>query len=86
AKKECEVELERVIAFMALVMMVFDNERSDYVHRALSKVKSLMSSIDSDVKHQALDDIKDEFSERNLHVDFELDGDVVPGNMSIDHT
>nr|NP_734156.1 6K1 protein [Lettuce mosaic virus] len=52
AKREDQANLERIIAFTALVMMMFDSERSDCVYRSLSKLKSLVSTCDDDVRHQ----------------------------------
>nr|NP_734226.1 6K1 protein [Japanese yam mosaic virus] len=52
AKRRGELELERVVAFIALVMMVFDSERSDCVVKILNKLKNIISSTDADVYHQ----------------------------------
>nr|WBW70182.1 polyprotein [hedge mustard mosaic virus] len=80
AKRKSEQDLERIIAFVALVMMMFDSERSDCVAKVLQKLKTLMASAEPGVYHQSLDDIEDDLSERNLHVDFELkqDNEIIP--------
>nr|AJD23397.1 polyprotein [Japanese yam mosaic virus] len=75
AKRRGEVELERVVAFIALVMMVFDSERSDCVVKILNKLKNIISSTDADVYHQALSEIEDDINEKNLTIDFELSQD-----------
>nr|BBE01238.1 polyprotein [Narcissus yellow stripe virus] len=77
-KRQSEQELERVIAFVALVLMMFDCERSDCVTKILNKLKNLVSSVEPGVYHQSLDDIHDELSEKKLTVDFELEQDESP--------
>nr|BDD37697.1 polyprotein [Narcissus late season yellows virus] len=72
AKRRSEQELEKIVAFIALILMMFDSERSDCVTKILNKLKNLMSSAEPDVYHQSLDDIQDELSEKNLTIDFEL--------------
>nr|AHN96209.1 polyprotein [Yam mild mosaic virus] len=71
AKRESEQRLEQIIAFIALVMMIFDNERSDCVYKVLNKLKNLMNTAEP-VVHQSLDDIIPIF-EREQLIDFELD-------------
>nr|YP_002308558.1 6K1 protein [Narcissus yellow stripe virus] len=51
-KRKSEQELERVVAFVALVLMMFDCERSDCVTKVLTKLKNLMSSVEPNVYHQ----------------------------------
>ncbi|QIJ96720.1 polyprotein [Polygonatum kingianum virus 2] len=77
AKRKSEAELERVVAFVALVMMLFDSERSDCVHKILTKLKSVVGTIDADVQHQSVDDIADTLEEKNMTVDFEVATDEV---------
>nr|AYC81457.1 polyprotein [Binary vector pLX-TuMV] len=79
AKRQSEQELERIIAFVALVLMMFDAERSDCVTKILNKLKGLVATVEPTVYHQTLNDIEDDLSERNLFVDFELssDGDML---------
>nr|YP_003902963.1 6K1 protein [Brugmansia suaveolens mottle virus] len=45
-------KLEHIIAFTSLLIMLFDTERSDCVFKSLNKFKGLVSSMDSDVRHQ----------------------------------
>nr|AJD23401.1 polyprotein [Japanese yam mosaic virus] len=87
AKRRGEVELERVVAFVALVMMVFDTERSDCVVKILNKLKNIVSSTDAEVFHQGLSEIEDDISEKNLTIDFEIsqDGQRVPPSI-MEHT
>nr|YP_008320585.1 first 6-kDa protein [Habenaria mosaic virus] len=51
-KRESETRLEQIVAFIALVLMVFDNERSDCVYRVMNKLKNVMSVAEQDVNHQ----------------------------------
>nr|BAA36278.1 polyprotein [Japanese yam mosaic virus] len=87
AKRRGELELERIVAFIALVMMVFDSERSDCVVKILNKLKNIISPTDADVYHQALSEIEDDINEKNLTIDFELsqDGVRTPPNVT-EHT
>nr|YP_004123945.1 6K1 [Lupinus mosaic virus] len=47
-----EAKLEKTIAVAALIMMIFDSERSDYLYKTLNKLKSLVRTVDDDVYHQ----------------------------------
>ncbi|CAJ43612.1 polyprotein [Narcissus yellow stripe virus] len=86
-KRKSEQELERVVAFVALVLMMFDCERSDCVTKVLTKLKNLMSSVEPNVYHQSLDEISDELSEKNLTIDFEIAQDESPTQgLSIERT
>nr|YP_009010962.1 6K1 [Narcissus late season yellows virus] len=51
-KRRSEQELEKVVAFIALILMMFDSERSDCVAKILQKLKNLISSAEPDVYHQ----------------------------------
>nr|QED45152.1 polyprotein [Leek yellow stripe virus] len=65
--------LEKMIAMLVLVTMLFDANRSDAVYKILNKFKGVMSSIDKEpMLHQSLDDIRDIVEEKNLTVDFSL--------------
>nr|AIT13016.1 polyprotein [Japanese yam mosaic virus] len=87
AKRRGEVELERVVAFIALVMMVFDTERSDCVVKILNKLKNIVSSTDADVFHQGLSEIEDDLNEKKLTIDFELSQDGVRAPPTVvEHT
>nr|QED45068.1 polyprotein [Leek yellow stripe virus] len=65
--------LEKMIALLVLLTMLFDANRSDAVYKILNKFKGVMSSIDKEpMLHQSLDDIQDIIEEKNLTVDFNL--------------
>ncbi|QCG75828.1 polyprotein [Sweet potato virus E] len=85
-KSKKEMQYEKIIAFISLLLMVVDSERSDCVYKALQKLKGLMSSIGDGVYHQSLDDITNVLEEKNLTVDFELQGDECLNNPSTDAT
>nr|ASU06681.1 polyprotein [Potato virus Y] len=76
--------LEQVVAFMALVIMVFDAERSDCVFKTLNKFKGVLSSLDHEVRHQSLDDVIKNFDERNEIIDFELSEDTIRTSSVLD--
>nr|WBW87812.1 MAG: polyprotein [Barleria repens mottle virus] len=84
SKRVEESKFEAIIAFIALVLMVFDAERSDCVYRSLTKLKSLVST--TEVTHQSLDDIKVDFTDEKLTVDFELDSSDTFGQPLQEHT
>nr|QED45059.1 polyprotein [Leek yellow stripe virus] len=65
--------LEKMIALLVLLTMLFDANRSDAIYKILNKFKGVMSSIDKEpMLHQSLDDIQDIIEEKNLTVDFNL--------------
>nr|NP_787941.1 6K1 protein [Peru tomato mosaic virus] len=45
-------KIEHIIAFVSLAVMLFDVERSDCVFKSLNKFKGVISSLNSDVRHQ----------------------------------
>ncbi len=76
AKTDGERNLERVVAVSALLLMIFDAERSDVVYKILNKLKTLIGVVETEpMKFQSLDDARDILEEKNLTVDFELQGD-----------
>nr|ADF31932.1 polyprotein [Sunflower chlorotic mottle virus] len=76
--------LEQVIAFVTLITMLFDSERSDCVFKMLNKLKGIVSTLDCEVRHQSLDDYMENFDNRNQTVDFELDDDITRGSHAQD--
>nr|APZ75429.1 polyprotein [Jasmine virus T] len=74
AKNAEQVKLERIVAFISLVLMAFDSERSDCVYKILMKLKNLIGTCEQDVHFQSLDEIQTHLEEKNLTVDFEMDG------------
>ncbi|ADT71770.1 polyprotein [Potyvirus apii] len=86
AKRVSEARLEQAMAFVALILMAIDSERSDCVHKVLNKLKSLMSIADADVYHQSIDEIKSEIDEKKLTIDFALDDTFTPSIREHDAT
>nr|AUM57521.1 polyprotein [Pokeweed mosaic virus] len=69
-------KMEQGIALIALILMVFDTDRSDCVYRTLNKFKGVMSSLYvKPVSFQSIDDIKPTLEEKNMTVDIVLSGD-----------
>ncbi|QVN46486.1 polyprotein [Polygonatnum kingianum mottle virus] len=86
AKKASEANLEKVIAFTSLILMIFDQERSDCVYKILNKLKGIMGTIDADVYHQSIDDIQHTLEERKQTIDFEVDSGPTYSSKSTDTT
>nr|BDB30826.1 polyprotein [Scallion mosaic virus] len=86
SKRHEQQELERIIAFVALVLMMFDAERSDCVTKILNKVRNLVTTTEPAVYHQALNEIEDDLSEKNFTIDFELDQDDQPTQSQMQET
>ncbi len=74
--------LEKVVAFIALILMTFDAERSDGVARILGKFKQVLEPLRREpMKFQSVDEIRDLLDEKRLTIDFEIDGeDVSPAD------
>nr|NP_734312.1 6K1 protein [Sweet potato feathery mottle virus] len=51
-KSRKEMQYERIIAFVSLLLMIVDSEKSDCVYKILQKLKGLMGTINNDVYHQ----------------------------------
>nr|YP_010809062.1 6K1 [Ashitaba mosaic virus] len=53
-KSKGEATLERIVAFMSLIMMMFDADKSDYIYKVLNKLRSLTTTIETEelVRHQ----------------------------------
>nr|NP_734337.1 6K1 protein [Tobacco vein mottling virus] len=52
AKNTGQASLERIIAFVSLTLMLFDNERSDCVYKILTKFKGILGSVENNVRFQ----------------------------------
>nr|YP_010809041.1 6K1 [Ugandan passiflora virus] len=52
-KTKVQMQLERIIAFMALITMFIDSERSDAVFNVLHKVKAVFGTLGEEVKVQS---------------------------------
>nr|YP_254717.1 6K1 [Thunberg fritillary mosaic virus] len=48
AKTDGERNLERVVAVSALLLMIFDAERSDVVYKILNKLKTLIGVVETE--------------------------------------
>nr|WKE35871.1 polyprotein [Konjac mosaic virus] len=70
-----EAAFESIIAITSLVLMVFDQERSDCVYRILQKLRSLVGISGEAVRHQGSIDEEDTIQiEKWQTIDFELIG------------
>nr|ADP30807.1 polyprotein [Chilli veinal mottle virus] len=73
SKRPSEAKLEQIVAFIALMMMVFDTDRSDCVYKVLNKLRNVMGVVDNEaVNHQSLDTILENFDETNEMIEFEI--------------
>nr|YP_001936190.1 6K1 [Algerian watermelon mosaic virus] len=52
AKTVNEKNMERILAFLTLIMMMVDADKSDCVYKLLNKFKSVVGTIEQDVYHQ----------------------------------
>ncbi len=73
AKTKTEHNLEKVMAFMALITMMYDTEKSDAVFRVLGKVKTIFGTLGEEVRYQSLDDVQSLEPEKKLTIDFEME-------------
>ncbi|WID88832.1 polyprotein [Snowdrop virus Y] len=74
AKTKRFIVMERTLAYITLIVSLFDMERGDGVFQILNKFKSLFVSIEDPVRFQSLDDISSELDEKKQTIDFILDG------------
>nr|URJ21482.1 polyprotein [Potato virus V] len=79
-------KIEHIVAFVTLAVMLFDVERSDCVFKSLNKFKGVIGSLNSEVRHQSLDDVVKDFEARDFVVDFELDDSISPTINATDVT
>ncbi|WBQ86004.1 polyprotein [Polygonatum mosaic-associated virus 1] len=84
AKTASELNFEKIIAFMALITMIADTERSDAVFRTLGKVKTIFGTIGEPVQYQSLDEIQTVLEEKKETVDFSLDTDQISERITMD--
>nr|YP_006395355.1 6K1 protein [East Asian Passiflora virus] len=52
AKTPVQCQFEKIVAFMALLTMCIDTERSDAIFKILNKLKVVFSTMGEDVKIQ----------------------------------
>nr|QRV11540.1 polyprotein [Papaya ringspot virus] len=86
AKSDNEKKLEQVIAFITLILMMIDVDKSDCVYRVLNKFKGVIKSCDTSVYHQSLDDIQDFYEDKQLTIDFDITGENQINRGPIDVT
>nr|UXC97431.1 polyprotein [Bean common mosaic necrosis virus] len=86
AKTQTQLQLEKIVAFMALLTMCIDSERSDAVFKILQKLKSAFGTMGEDVRPQSLDDILDLDEAKQLTVDFDLSTSKESTSTSFDVT
>nr|QDA34134.1 polyprotein [Zucchini shoestring virus] len=86
AKTKNEQQLEKILAFITLIMMMMDPDKSDCVYKILNKFKGVVGTIEQDVYHQSLDDISDLFEDKQLTIDFEVDVNAESGTDMFDVT
>nr|AYR17243.1 polyprotein [Soybean mosaic virus] len=84
AKTATQLQLEKIEAFMALLTMCIDNERSDAVFKVLSKLKTFFSTMGEDVKVQSLDEIQNIDEDKKLTIDFDLETNKESSSVSFD--
>ncbi|QIJ96722.1 polyprotein [Polygonatum kingianum virus 3] len=84
AKTKTEINFEKIIAFMALITMIADTERSDAVFRTLGKVKTVFGTIGEPVQYQSLDEIQTEFEDKKEVIDFCLDTEQIAERITND--
>nr|WKR38926.1 polyprotein [Potyvirus sp.] len=83
-KTATQLQFEKIVAFMALLTMCIDTERSDAVFKVLTKLKAVFGTLGEDVKVQSLDEIQNIEDDKKLTVDFELDSSKEPSSVSFD--
>ncbi|ACA42550.1 polyprotein [Papaya ringspot virus W] len=86
AKSDNEKKLEQVIAFITLILMMIDVDKSDCVYRILNKFKGVINSCNTNVYHQSLDDIRDFYEDKQLTIDFDITGETQINRGPIDVT
>nr|BDC17099.1 polyprotein [East Asian Passiflora virus] len=84
AKTSVQCSFEKIVAFMALLTMCIDNERSDAIFKILNKLKVVFSTMGEDVKVQSLDEIEDIEEDKKLTIDFDLETNKEPSSVSFD--
>nr|UJE38535.1 polyprotein [Paris mosaic necrosis virus] len=83
-KTAVQLQFEKIVAFMALLTMCIDAERSDAIFKILSKLKTVFNTMGEDVKMQSLDDINNLEDDKKLTIDFDLDTAKEPTSVSFD--
>ncbi|CAJ57715.1 polyprotein [Narcissus degeneration virus] len=84
-KKKNENDLEKIVATIALIMMIFDTDRSDAVFKILNKVKTVFSTFGERVQFQSLEN-GDSEADKGLVVDFDITENYKPEPATFDVT
>ncbi|AER59752.1 polyprotein [Keunjorong mosaic virus] len=80
SKTYLEKNFEKIIAFMALITMMFDDKKSDAVFKCLGKIKTVFGTMEDVVRLQSLDEVLSIEDEKRETVDFTLNTDVIAAN------
>nr|UOF93154.1 polyprotein [Tradescantia mild mosaic virus] len=75
-------KIEQSIAFITLIMMLIDVDKSDALYHILNKIKGIFSTLPEKVEFQSLDDIKSTIGEQNTTVHIEIDQASQPESSS----
>nr|BAF96025.1 polyprotein [Bean yellow mosaic virus] len=80
AKPNDMIALEKIVAVTALILMIFDAERSDCVYKVLNKLKGILSTTSQDAyRFQSLDTSNNLLEEKKMTIDFEVnEGEMKP--------
>ncbi|BBD74024.1 polyprotein [East Asian Passiflora distortion virus] len=79
-----QLQLEKIIALMALITMCIDHDRSDAVFRILHKIKTVFGTIGEEVRVQSLDDIMEIEDSKQLTIDFDISTSQPTSSVSFD--
>nr|UZT04376.1 polyprotein [Bean common mosaic virus] len=84
AKNATQLQFEKIVAFMALLTMVIDTERSDAIFKILSKLKTVFQTMGENVQIQSLDEILSVDEEKKLTIDFDMESSKEATSTSFD--
>nr|AIC83445.1 polyprotein [Bean common mosaic virus] len=84
AKNATQLQFEKIVAFMALLTMVIDTERSDAIFKILSKLKTVFHTMGESVQIQSLDEIVSVDEEKKLTIDFDMESSKEATSTSFD--
>nr|URX65488.1 polyprotein [Bean common mosaic virus]URX65490.1 polyprotein [Bean common mosaic virus] len=84
AKNATHLQFEKIVAFMALLTMLIDTERSDAIFKILSKLKTVFQTMGETVQIQSLDEIISVDEEKKLTIDFDMESTKEPTSTSFD--
>nr|QUP51979.1 polyprotein [Passiflora chlorosis virus] len=84
SKSHTQLKLEKIVAFMALLTMCIDSERSDAVFKILRNIKTVFGTMGEDVRVQSLDEIDNIEDDKKLTIDFDLSTNRESTSVSFD--